>query len=251
MTLDCNMSAEEQHELDLLAAELRAAQPLAVLSEDFQERLESRMRHSWTLRSAFQRNPVIRVAAGLLVMTLAAAPVAALVGLWPQQKKNPPAIAFEPHEEIEVDDSGAAGAPGANQVIGPIDEFDGFVWTEQRSLAIQQSNYYNRLQYAGATLNASGRSAVFAGISAAHGAVPVWERLWMEFGKRCQSNAAEELPESLLALAQKELETAASAHASPIEIASRAAWAWLLHGEVAPAGSVELAWPDAPFVASP
>jgi len=249
MTLDFNISVEEQHQLDLLAAELRAALPVAELSDDFQERLESRMRHSWTLRSAFQRNPVIRVAAGLLVMTLAAAPVAALVGLWPQQKKNPPAIAFELHEEIDVDESGAAGDPSLSQVVGPIDEFDPFVWTEQRSLAIQQSNYYNRFQYAGATLKASGLSGVFPVISVSHGRVPVWEHLWMEFGKRCSNNGFADLPESLLALAKLELETPVATHASPMEIASRAAWDWLLNGEVAPAGSVELAWPDAPFVA--
>lgn len=270
MNLDFNIPEQEQHELDLLAAELRSAIPVAELSSDFQERLESRMRSSWTLRGAFERNALIRAAAALLMVTLAAAPVAAWVGLWPQQKKNPPAIGFDLPEVVDVDEHDpAVDGVNGNQVIGPLDEYDSFQLSEESTLAIQQKNFRVRIEYAHDSLLAADAAAVARGeghlnlfpemvtnsdgVSGQLGtfsSLNSWPGLWQEFGARCNSNASVDLSAALLSRCQEALATELSAAASPEEVAARAAWSWVLYGDVAAAGTIELAWENAPFVAS-
>lgn len=267
MNLDFNIPQEEQHELDLLAAELRDAMPVAELSADFQQRLETRMRTSWTIRSAFESNGLIRAAAALLMVTLAAAPVAAWVGLWPQQKKNPPAIAFDLPEVIDVDESqDPFGDLADSKVIGPVDEFDTFGFSEESTLAIQQSNYRVRLEYAQASLEAADAASVArgdgmlmlfpdlvsrgSGVSTKPGSLNSWPGLWQEFGARCKIGRPRDLSPALLSRCQEALATSVKADAFPEEIAARAAWNWVFFGDVAPAGTVELAWENAPFVAS-
>jgi len=253
LNLDHNIPEQEQRELDSLAAELRDAMPATELSDGFQQRLEFRMRGAWTLRGAFQRNGLIRAAAGLLVISLAAAPVAAWVGLWPEHKSTPPEIGFEIPDEVVVDESGGSlGDSTSKNVVGPVDEFDEFVWTAERRAAVQQGNYRTRLQFASAVLVASGQDSTFQDVhdGPQDWSQASWDSLWNEFGRRCQSGDFTELPKDLLQRCNQGLESTVSEAPSPTEIAARAAWAWVLHGEVAAAGSVELAWSDAPFVAS-
>lgn len=241
---------EEQHELDLLGAELRDAMPEISMSADFHERLAAQMHNNWTLRSAFQNNRLIRVAAGLLVMTLAATPVAAWVGLWPQQKKTPPLIGFELPTEIDVDQSGGTlGESDGNQVIGPNDEFEAFEWSEERSLAVERSN---RMASAVASFEANVQADEYHNFHS--GDQPrSWvdadaQGLWNEFGRRCQSANLAALPSALVQRCEDFLQAPLTDPVDHTEIAARAAWAWLLHGEQAAAGTVKLAWPAAPFV---
>jgi hypothetical protein len=203
------------------------------------------------------------------MVTLAAAPVAAWVGLWPEQKSTPPEIGFDLPEVIDVDESDPAlqGVEG-NQVIGPVDEFDTFEWSEESTLALQQSNYRVRLEYAGASLKAADAAAVARGdkpselfpvmVVNSHGieergtfsSLTSWSGLWQEFGSRCRINESLDLSAAVLSRCKEALDTPVSADAGPEEFAARAAWSWVLYGDVAAAGSVELAWENAPFVAS-
>jgi hypothetical protein len=262
MNLDFNIPEQEQHELDLLAAELRDAMPVSELSSDFQQRLEARMRSSWTLRGAFERNGLIRAAAAMLMVTLAAAPVAAWVGLWPQQKKNPPAIAFDLPEMIDVDESlDAHGDLSEMKVIGPVDEFDLLGLSEDSRLALQQNNYRARLELAKASLLAASEASVAQGagplafVTRSQASQPAaqsdsWIGLWQEFGRLCLAEPMDDLSAALLARCHALLSTELSANAPAEEIAARAAWGWVLYGKVAAAGSVELAWDHTPFVAT-
>jgi hypothetical protein len=242
---------EEQHELDLLGAELRDAMPEVRMSADFNERLAAGMQSSWTFRSALQNNRLIRMAAGLLVMTLAAAPVAAWVGLWPQQKKNPPAIGFELPEEIDVDQSGGAlGDSEGNQVIGPNDEFEAVEWSPERKIALER---YNRLVTAVASFEVNSPGTAFEQVEN-WGAENSWasaseQTLWLEFGRRCAQADLSPLPAALVDRCEILLAAPLDRNMSMSVRVTRAAWLWLLEGEQAVAGSLSLTWEDAPFLA--
>ncbi|MCP4091914.1 MAG: hypothetical protein GY747_00555 [Planctomycetes bacterium] len=241
---------QEQHELDQLGAELRDAMPEVSLSEDFHEHLAAKIENSWSIRSAFQNNRMIRMAAGLLVMTLAAAPVAAWVGIWPQQKKNPPAIGFEIPEEVNVDESGGAlGDSEDNQVTGPNDEFEAVEWSPQRRVALER---YNRLVTAVASYELHGQDmelARFEGFSDQSAwASASEESLWLEFARRCAQADLSPLSAELVARCTLMLAAPLDRNASKQQRAAYAAWAWLLEGEQAKAADLQMNWPSAPFL---
>ena len=248
MNPDFQLPELEQRELDSLAAELRDAMPVVPLSDDFQQRLEAQLHNSWTLRGAFQRNGVIRLAAGLLVMTLAAAPVAAWVGLWPQQKKSPPTIDFELPDVVDVDqEGGVLGDGDGSLVVAPEDEFDTFEWTDERSVAVERSN---RLALAAASYEASDVNLEFPPERAASWSSADPGALWGEFGRRCENADLSPLNQTLIARCEALIQTPLGVAPTAEEIAARAAWAWVLHGEKAAAGSVVVDWPQAPFIAA-
>jgi hypothetical protein len=246
---ESELDLAEQQELDLLAAELRDAMPVATLSDAFHERLEARIRDSWTLRGAFRRNGLIRVAAGLLVITLAAAPVAAWVGLWPQQAKKGVVFSQEPfREKVQVDGDGDTDTTA---VLAPVDEFDDFEWTAERSLAVERTN---RLASAAVSWQAAfgntGDCPDFSIATATEDwARADWSLLWSEFQRRCAESDSSMIPASLVARCAV-LSSTSTEDGSATARAARAAWTWVLQGQVAAAGSVELAWPSAPFVAA-
>ncbi|MDP7062827.1 MAG: hypothetical protein QF489_07845 [Planctomycetota bacterium] len=241
---------QEQQELDRLGAELRDAMPTVHLDEDFHERLAVTLQDSWTFRSALQNNGMIRMAAGLLVMTLAAAPVAAWVGLWPSQKQERPSIGFELPEELDIDQSGGTlGDSQGHQVVGPNDEFEVVEWTPERRVALER---YNRLVSAVAFYEGQALSAN-APIASAWGESQPWanatdEILWQEFERRCASADLSPLPSELVARCEAMLAAPLAADAPKQQRIAYAAWSWLLDGEQAADQDLPVAWQGAPFL---
>ena len=115
------MHEPEQESLDRLAEELRGAHPHPALSQNFHEVLQARMQNSWSFRAALRRNGLMRVAAGLLMISLVAAPVAAVVQLLKPPEKAPPTLGFELPEgvtEVASSEDAAARCSGRRLLLG-------------------------------------------------------------------------------------------------------------------------------------
>lgn len=232
-------STLEVAELDRLAAELHAAIAPAALSEDFHAQLARRLQRSWSFRSAMDRNPLMRVAAGLLMVSLIAAPVAALVTLLRPAEKAPPTLGFEALPEFSEQERGSwkSEKDGSGYVIvGPEDEFDlpQAPWSTSRVRALEQ---VNRISLAGASLHAAADGQV--AIDAAHHA------LWSLFVESCQSGAVE-APDAIVLERIEQLLAEESQEASART--ARAAWHWVLTGETGSLEQAPLAWTGAPFL---
>lgn len=223
------LSQGEQAELDRFAAELRAAYPATPLSQGFRQRLAERMPTRWTMRAALRRDPLLRVAAGLLVTTMAAAPVAALVTLWQGWTQERPEIGFEVPEaapEVEL----VSPDEGAVPVVPPPGWEEDYFTPEWRT-SLERSNRM--------ALAADSWSALGAAAPQAEGPAPSdWAQadagaLWQEFLRRCAAGDAR-APQPALEARVRALQ------ADP----RVAAWLWVLDGEAPQAAE---GWPGAPF----
>lgn len=229
----------ELESLDQLAEDLHKAVEPAPLSEDFHDRLEIRLRKSWSFRSALDRNPLMRAAAGLLMISLIAAPVAALVTLFAPPVEAPPVLGFDAlpeFSEAERESWQNEGGEGPAAIVGPEDEFDLPVvpMSEERMRALEQRN---RLSQAGASLRAleggQGQSS------------DEDHMLWSLFLESCVEGPERSLDQGLRdqvsALAQRQDLDASAATAL-------AAWRWVLEGVTTPQAEAPLAWEAAPFL---
>jgi len=229
------MNLEEENELDLFAAELRQAHPQPELSDDFFEVLQTRVRHSWSFRSAMQSNPLIRVAAGLLVMTIAAAPVAALFYMFGPVKVEKPKLGFEPRQEIS--DEGwredVVHEKSGYAIIGPEDEldFDPPPLTAAQLLELQQAS---RMAQVSQNWKAAQRPTA-----------AVAEPAWGAFLSACEEGAFQMSQAQRNAFGNSKLASSASDEASR---SAHAAWHWVLTGESATSEQAPLAWEGAPFL---
>ena len=86
----------DQPELDTLAEELRTACVVPELRAGFEEELQQILIPTWTWKKALGRDPWMRLAAGLLVMSMAAAPVAAVVEWIFRTPQTSVVLGFEP-----------------------------------------------------------------------------------------------------------------------------------------------------------
>ncbi|MGB0952962.1 MAG: hypothetical protein ACPG31_07035 [Planctomycetota bacterium] len=122
--MNSEMHNSEEEQLDRLADELRGAFPQPELSHAFHDALQARLSQSWSFRAAMQRNGLMRVAAGLLMVSLIAAPVAAIVQMFQAPKDGPPTLGFEmpekPDSERVIEDASLLPAT----IVGPEDEYD-------------------------------------------------------------------------------------------------------------------------------
>ena len=229
------MNLEEQNELDLFAAELRSAHPEAELSDDFHEVLDSRIRQSWSFRAAMRTNPLIRVAAGLLVMTIAAAPVAALIYMFGPVQKQPPQLGFEPRQEFSDEgwrEDGVDGNAGYT-IIGPEDEFDSGlpVLKAEQLQALEQASRMARV-----SMNWKTAQRPTAAVEQAD---------WSAFLAACEEGVFTQSEAQVLAFG---VDSKASATADDATRSAYAAWHWVLTGEMAPKSEAPLAWEGAPFL---
>lgn len=229
------MNLESENELDLFAAELRQAHPQPELSDDFYEVLQSRVRKSWSFRSAMQSNPLIRVAAGLLVMTIAAAPVAALFYMFGPVQVEKPKLGFEPRQEYSEEgwrEDSIDGNSGYT-IIGPEDEldFEPPSLTTAQLLELQQANRMARV-----SLDWKARQRPVAATG---------QNDWNLFLAACEQGVFQ-LTES-----QREV-FGGSSHAlaggDEAHQSAHAAWRWVLTGELATSEQAPLAWKGAPFL---
>lgn len=96
---------QEQAELDALAGELQQQLGPPAMSEGFVEQLQDRMQaQPWSLRSAIRRNSMLRVAAGLLLMTTVAGPVSALIILFAEKQAATPTVIWDPPSLTETEE---------------------------------------------------------------------------------------------------------------------------------------------------
>lgn len=99
------MTQELPKEFEEIAGELRSAFSDPDLSEHFRAVLQARIQEKpWSLRGAFVRSPLLRVAATVLLMLSVAAPGAALFALWKDSSSevNPIEVRFrEPAPSLE------------------------------------------------------------------------------------------------------------------------------------------------------
>lgn len=219
----------DEAELDQLASELRAACPEPVLSSDFLARLQERMRTRWTLGGAMDRDPVLRIAAGLLVVSLVGAPVAALVSLWPGWQVDRPQIGFEGAPDVPDIERPSTEAEGM-QVTPPTGWEDAYFTPEWRR-SLERSN---RLALAAASWQELGTSApqVDAGPPTDWSSADA-EALWQELLRRCATGDARP--------PQPELEARVRELASEPQVG---AWLWILDGS---AQADAQSWSGAPF----
>jgi len=134
------MHEPEQESLDRLAEELRGAHPHPALSQNFHEVLQARMQNSWSFRAALRRNGLMRVAAGLLMISLVAAPVAAVVQLLKPPEKAPPTLGFELPEGVTEVASSEDASLLPSTIYGPEDEYDLQPdWSGKTALAPRQA----------------------------------------------------------------------------------------------------------------
>jgi hypothetical protein len=209
-------SAAEQAELEALAAELRASVAPTPLSSGFAERLDLRLSRAWTLRAAMDRNPVLRVAAGLLVLVLAGAPLAALVGLLPGWPGRRPDLGFDaPALPPAVETPVAQDVP---PVVPPFDS-DDLLFTPEWRQALERAN---RMALAGASWAAAGRTTSVAAAEAVDWQAADAAVLAAEFERRCARGIALP-PEPALEARVREL---AAQGGDP----RLAGWLWVLDG---------------------
>ena len=222
--------AEERAQLDALAEELRAACPQPPLSRSFLERLDARLAQPWTLRAAMDRNPVLRAAAGLLVLLMAGAPLAALIGLLPGWPGQRPELGFDvPALPPQVEE------PAAEAKVPVVPPYDGDeLFTPEWRRELERAN---RMALAGASWNDAGLG------EAAAPTIEDWSRadaeaLWQEFRHRCASGVS--LPPS------PALEARVRVLAEEGGDPRLGAWLWVLDG--APRADAQ-GWAGAPFLA--
>jgi hypothetical protein len=234
-----DFSTTEVGELDRLAAELRSAVPPVALSGDFHDQLSQRLTKSWSFRSAMDRNPLMRAAAGLLMISLIAAPVAALVTLLRPVEEAPPTLGFDALPEFTDQErtSWKSGEEGSGYaIVGPEDEFDlsQEPWSSSRLRALEQ---VNRISLAGASLRAT--SGDQASVEGNHHA------LWSLFLESCMSGTAI-APDDVL---KKQIDMLAAGQIDEDSAkTARAAWHWVLTGATTSADQAPLAWEGAPFL---
>lgn len=105
-----------QGDLRGLAAELREAWPDPSLSADFAGRLRQRAAAPWRWRDAWRREPLLRIAAGLLVACGLAVPVMAMIRLLVVAEPRQPAVTLElplPRPARSPDDEPVRAVPPA------------------------------------------------------------------------------------------------------------------------------------------
>lgn len=222
----------DEAELDQLATELRAACPEPALSPDFLAGLQERLRSRWTLGGAMDRDPLLRIAAGLLVMSLVGAPVAALVTLWPGWQADRVEIGFEGPAEVP-DIEHVPAEPDAQQVTPPDGWADAYFTPEWRR-SLERSN---RLALAEMSWQELGAAAPQTDSEApADWANADADALWQELLRRCASGDARP--------PQPELEARVRELASDPQVG---AWLWILDGTPQPAAQ---SWQGAPFEAA-
>lgn len=229
------MNLEEQNELDLFASELRSAHPEAELSEDFLEVLDARIRQSWSFRSALRTNPMIRVAAGLLVMTIGAAPVAALIFMFGPVAKQVPQLGFEPRPEYSEEGWREESVDGDSgyTIIGPEDEFE-------PNRPVLKAEQLRSLEQASRMARAS------MSWKTAHRPTVASEQAdWVAFMAACEAGVFVETEAKNQAFG---FDSKASSAADDATRSAYAAWHWVLTGEMAARNAAPLAWEGAPFL---
>lgn len=221
----------EQEQLDRLADELRGAFPQPELSPGFHDALQARLSQSWSFRAALQRNGLMRVAAGLLMISLVAAPVAALVQLFQEPEQGPPTLGFEMPEtlatEKPVTDDSLLPAP----IVGPEDEFDP-PSTQGENLSAAQAS---RLRALTSTMPRLGSQA-----NAVEPDADAFLRFQMECAQADRLNRAE-IAARIQQLQRLDQPTAG-------ERTALAGWLWIQDGATATAAQAPEAWQGAPFV---
>lgn len=229
----------DEAELLALAEELRAACPPAPVSGDFAAKVQADLARPWTLGRTLDRSRLARAAATLLVVTLAVAPVVAVLQVLPWFKPRQTEIGMEPFLPApEVQDQGSE-APVLPAEEAPLER--DAVWIES---VLRQ----NRLALAAQSWSRAGVAA--PRVRDAASGIVNWETasaedLWQEFLRTCARGsgsipgALEARVGSLMAVADAE------------ERLRLAPWLWVLRGELMPARDLApaLAWPGAPWVA--
>ena len=228
---------DELHQLDRLAASLREACPDPSLSSGFHHALSTRLRRGWSFRSALEQNLLIRVAAGLLMVSMVAAPVAALVSLLRNPEPDRLVLGFTAlpeYSDQELSSRGEVEGAGTS-IIGPIDEFDLPLvpWSPPRLEALEQAN---RLAQAGASWRASGDGGP---------TFPASGDLWTRFLAACAQGDTTVPDAELQAQVQR---LAVEARRDDGSRTALAAWRWVLTGETTAIAEAPLAWEGAPFL---
>jgi len=209
----------DQSELDALAEELRIACVVPELSAGFEEELQQILTPAWTWKMALGRDPWMRLAAGLLVMSMAAAPVAAVVEWIFRTPQTSVVLGFEPWTpplEVEAEEGWNLGTIPPS--ISMEDRAFGLSW--QNAVEIS-----NRMAKAEAQWNETHLLGV--AVSSAP-AFLVWDEvgakaLEHEFIRRCALGILDPPPAGLVSRVQKLAKEGDDAEALK-------GWLWVLNG---------------------
>lgn len=224
-------SSFEKEQLDRLADELRGAFPEPSLSAGFHDSLQARLSQSWSFRAALQRNGLMRIAAGLLMVTLVAAPVAAIVQMFQEPKQGPPTLGFELPESLEGEKVVADDSLLPATIVGPEDEYDPPGVAEPSLDALQAA----RLRSLTASMPRVGGLATSP--DAASDAL-------LRFQMECAQ--AKQLSSAQIAAHIEELQSLAQP--TDQDRTALAGWIWLQDGTLASVEQAPEAWSGAPFV---
>ncbi len=192
------------------------------------------------MRRTLEASRLARAAATLLVISLAVAPIVALVQVLPWLRPTRSVISIEPY----------LPAPAVEEREHPsMAELPAGPPYQQDAAWVESVLRQNRMARAADSWSRAGSAAPRVRDPAS--GVAAWEQasaedLWQEFLRACARGGAVTAPPGL----EARLRVLAQA-ASPAERRLLAPWLWVLHGELLPAGEMapELAWPGAPWLA--
>lgn len=230
----------EREELLALADELRAAHPEPAVGAEFGERVRAELGRPWSLRRTLDASRLARAAATLMVVTLAIAPVVALMQVLPWFRTPNTVVSVEPYlpapEAAPAQD--AELPPDAVEAPAPPDA----AWIES---VLRQ----NRLARAAATWAKAGAAAPRPAASTpppSDWEAASAEDFWLAFLRACERGGGDPIPTGL----DRRLQVLA-ASASAEERRLIAPWLWILRGDLLPASDLRpaLAWPGAPWIA--
>jgi len=228
--------AAERAELERLADELRAACRDPELAPDFRERLALRLRRAPMWRRTLRRSVTARLAASVLVLLLAAGPIAAVALFWPELVAPRVLLGFEPTPPPPAPARPADAPPPP--VVPPPDERFGPEWETALLRANRMARAARSWRQAGAAAPLPGHAVVVADWDLADA-----EALWNEFVRRCATGQTDAPEPELVARVR-----ALAAEADPEAMEALAPWLWVLDGQPTTVGPGR-AWPGAPWPA--
>lgn len=209
----------DQPELDALAEELRAACVVTELKPGFEGELQQLLTPAWTWKKALGRDPWMRLAAGLLVMSTVAAPVAAVMEWVFRSPKTSVVLGFEPWTpplEVDTEDGWDPGTvpPFISMEDGPF----GLSWQNAVELS-------NRMAKAVAQWK---QTHPLGGAFSSAPAFLVWDKvgakaLEHELIRRCALGILDPPPAGLVSRVQKLAND--GGHAEALK-----GWLWVLNG---------------------
>jgi len=229
--------------------ELRSAHAEPKLSPSFADDLVEGLQTRWSWQRSMRQNPLMRVAASLLLLAATAVPVAAIVALMQTPELDLPEIGFHVPADVTVDRQ----LPTQPDVVLPNEPMgDDLVFDEAWAEAVAQQNRFAQ----------AARSWHARFVDSADGAEALVQRQWAleQLARRENNPHALELFQTFehaldsgdfpLSLPHTKQELIDMLALAPDLGPFLAGWLWVVAAQTPPSGiDVDLNWPTAPWLA--